>query len=112
MIRKANIEISDDGLVDVKFEGGHLNKRELLRIIKAIKLAHRRNIQEYRKNVMKLNKVKEKENDIRRNQSSERSGSSESTGTVPTTAASEGVVNKVRTVENPRRQQEVSTNSR
>ena len=61
MIRKVKIEVSENGEVDVKIEGGNLNKRELLRIIKAIKIGHRRSIAEYRKNRM-FTKIKEKEN--------------------------------------------------
>ena len=88
-MRKVNIEVSDIGLVDVKFEGGHLTKREILRIIKALKVSHRNSIREYRRDVIKSNleKEKEKENDARRTESSGRSQEGSGVENKPTTEA-------------------------
>ena len=61
MIKKATLNLSESGTIEVKLEGGHFNKRELLRLIRALKLEHRLSIRMYRKNLM-LKNVKEKEN--------------------------------------------------
>ena len=55
----------ESGAIRVSFEGEHFNKRELLRIIKALKIEHRNSIKEFRKKsrTEKLdNKNLEKEN--------------------------------------------------
>jgi len=61
MSKKATLSLLKSGAVEVKFEGEHFNKRELLRLIRALKLEHRLSIRMYRKNLM-LKNVKEKEN--------------------------------------------------
>jgi len=61
MIKKAMLNMLESGVVKVSFEGDHFNKRELMRLIKALKLEHRLSIRMYRKNLM-LKNVKEKEN--------------------------------------------------
>ncbi len=66
MIRKVNVEVTEIGAVTVKFEGGHLSKRELLRVIKSIKIERNRYIREYRKELIKnkhvVKDVKEENN--------------------------------------------------
>ena len=61
---KASINVFDTGNVEVEFQGGHVNKRELLRMIKALKNEHRNSIRNYRK---KLNLEKGNENGNRTN---------------------------------------------
>lgn len=51
-MRKLICNIEDSGAVEVKFEGAHLNKRELLRLLKAIRLEYRRRIRSYRSELM------------------------------------------------------------
>ena len=98
MDRKVEVIVSDIGNVSVKFINGHVSKRELIRLIKAIKFEHRFSIREYRKNLIeekkKSNSLKEiKDDDAGRNQSigkSEDSSSSEGEGgtnIVPATTA-------------------------
>jgi hypothetical protein len=49
VVRKILINVQDSGFVDVKFVGGHISKRELLRVLKALKIGYRERIREYRK---------------------------------------------------------------
>lgn len=51
-MRRLICNIQDSGVVDAKFEGSHLNKRELLRLLKAIRLEYRRGIRLYRSELM------------------------------------------------------------
>jgi len=53
MIDKIVISLMEDGNVDVKFPENHFSKRYLMRILKALKLEYRRNVREYRKQIMK-----------------------------------------------------------
>ncbi len=65
--------INENGAVEVKLHGRHINKRELLRVLKAVKNEHRENIRQYRmkqhlklaedtsKNIIRINKVLVKE---------------------------------------------------
>ncbi len=51
MDRKLICNILDNAEIDVKFFGGHLTKRELLQLLKAIRLEYRRRIRVYRQNM-------------------------------------------------------------
>ena len=50
--RKIMIDLAENGIVSVKFLGGHVCKRELLRILKAIRLEYRRKVRVYRSNLI------------------------------------------------------------
>jgi len=80
MIKKATLNLLESGIVEVKFEGGHFNKRELLRLIRALKLEHRLSIRKYRKNLM-LSKTKELENGKRKPEARRPSNTNSITGT-------------------------------
>lgn len=45
------LTINENGAVKVEFKGRHINKRELLRAVKAIKVEHRETIRRYRQNM-------------------------------------------------------------
>jgi len=49
---KINCEVEDSGSVKVRFHGGHITKRELLRLLKAIKLEYRRGVRVYRQKMI------------------------------------------------------------
>ena len=51
-MRKVICDIEESGKINVKFIGDHLVKRELLRLLKAIRLKYRERIRMYRSNIM------------------------------------------------------------
>ena len=81
MIKKAMLNMMESGVVKVSFEGDHFNKRELMRLIKALKLEHRLSIRMYRKNLM-LKNIKEKENVDRSREARTRTTESSNTNSV------------------------------
>ncbi len=52
MERKVICTFDDDGRVDVKFLGGHLLKRDLLRLLRAVKLQYRLDVRVYRRQML------------------------------------------------------------
>ena len=58
-----HVVADDKGRIEVDFLNEHIDKRTLLRIIRAIKIQHRIDIQKYRQNIIK---EKEKRNELRR----------------------------------------------
>ncbi len=52
VVRKIMIDLAENGMVSVKFLGNHICKRELLRILKAVRLEYRRKIRLYRSNLV------------------------------------------------------------
>ena len=65
-MRKLICQIEDSGAVTAAFEGGHISKRELLRLIRAIKLQYNANVRVYRSSIrVQANKNKlEEETEI------------------------------------------------
>jgi len=51
------IKLKADGNVSVVFPEEHISKRQLTRILKSLKLEYRRNVRNYRKQIMKLVKT-------------------------------------------------------
>jgi hypothetical protein len=56
------IQLNSKGGVAISFGNGHLTKREIIRIIKALKSEHRTSIREFRK-ITIANKIKGTENE-------------------------------------------------
>jgi hypothetical protein len=64
-LRKVICEFDEKGVVDVRFIGSHLSKRELLRLIRAIKLKYRERVRIWRHNLsMKLQAQAKKEAEV------------------------------------------------
>lgn len=83
------VNLSDSSAdVDVKFVGGHLNKRELLRALKAIKLEYRHSIIRHRK---QLTLSKEKEDADRSRAESESESRTRKEGQSKVAAREQGV---------------------
>jgi len=47
------IDLMSDGGVKVAFPENHFSKRQLMRVLKSLKLEYRRNVRDYRKQIMK-----------------------------------------------------------
>ena len=51
-IRKVICDVEDSGSVIARIVGGHITKRELLRVLKAIRLEYRHNVRKYRQTLL------------------------------------------------------------
>jgi len=51
-MRKITVDVEDSGAVVTRITGGHLCKRELLRVLKAIRLEYRHSVRTYRKQMI------------------------------------------------------------
>jgi len=50
---KIVVYLLSDGSINAEFPENHFSKRQLMRVLKSIKLGYRRNVREYRKQIMK-----------------------------------------------------------
>ena len=66
--KKIICSVEDSGAIDVELIGPHMDKRTLLRVIKAIKLEYRKSIILYRKQMMADRIKKEQKNKIETNE--------------------------------------------
>lgn len=61
-MRKIIVDVEDSGAVKARIIGGHLCKRELLRVLKAIRLEYRHSVRTYRTQmIIKAHEAVEKE---------------------------------------------------
>lgn len=95
---KVICEIQDDGSIDIKFLGEHVPKRLLLRLNKAIRVAYRRKVREFHRQVKQNNVLVGVNNNVDRSGKETNVGTTTETGRKSETGAISGGIASTKVV--------------